>query len=101
MNSAATRCELQIQAASSPRLLGDLPLLEDPDGVAEWVAEAHVRAVETFRGLLHEVSDAARLEFLVQTLDVISQKNQAAESTLGDQLAKLFGGGFVVHRWTW
>src|SRR5713101_3305668 len=47
---------------SGPCLMGDLPLLEDPDGVAEGVADAHVGAVEVVGGLLGEVGNAARLE---------------------------------------
>src|SRR5688500_6996558 len=34
-----------LSAISGRHLLGDLPLLEDPDGVAEGVADAHVGAV--------------------------------------------------------
>ena len=40
----------------------DLRRLEDPDGVAEGVADAHVGAVEVVGGLLGDVGDATRLE---------------------------------------
>src|SRR5438874_6683589 len=78
--------------------LGDLPLLEDPDGVAEGVADAHVGAVEVVGGLLGEVGDAARLEGLVQTPDVVRLEHEPAQRALGDQLADLRSGGFVVYR---
>src|SRR2546421_6018353 len=84
--------------ASGLCFLGDLPLLEDPDGVAEGVADAHVRAVEVVRGLLGEVGDAARLEGLIQTPDVIRVEDEPAQRALRDQLAELRGGGFVMHR---
>src|SRR5438309_8886263 len=61
---------------SGPCLMGDLPLLEDPDGVAEWVADAHVGAVEVVGGLLGEVGDAARLEGLVQIPDVVRLEHE-------------------------
>src|ERR1700752_2137076 len=40
-------------------LLGDLSLLEDPDGVAERIAQAHVGPVEMVGGLLGEIGHAA------------------------------------------
>src|SRR2546429_869636 len=83
---------------SGPCLIGDLPLLEDPDGVAEGVADAHVGAVEVVGGLLGEVGDAARLEGLVQTPDVVRLEHEPAQRALRDQLADLRSGGFVVHR---
>src|SRR5205807_6928065 len=79
-------------------LIGDLPLLEDPDGVAEGVADAHVGAVEVVGGLLGEVGDAARLEGLVQTPDVVRLEHEPAQSALRDQLAELRSSGFVMHR---
>src|SRR6266481_8457303 len=84
---------------SGPCLIGDLPLLEDPDGVAEGVADAHVGAVEVLGGLLGEVGDAARLESLVQTPDVVRLEHEPAQCALRDQLAELRSGGFVMHRW--
>src|SRR2546430_7708065 len=83
---------------SGPCLIGDLPLLEDPDGVAEGVADAHVGAVEVVGGLLGEVADAARLEGLVQTPDVVRLEHEPAQRALRDQLAELRSGGFVMHR---
>src|SRR2546423_15140365 len=83
---------------SGPCLIGDLPLLEDPDGVAEGVADAHVGAVEVVGGLLGEVGDAARLEGLVQTPDVVRLEHETAQRALRDQLAELRSGGFVMHR---
>src|SRR6267154_4878872 len=62
---------LAMLCALGRRHSSDLPLLENPDGVAEWVANAHVSAVEVVGGLLGEVGDAARLEGLVQTPDVV------------------------------
>src|SRR2546430_7833159 len=85
-------------APSGPCLIGDLPLLEDPDGVAEGVADAHVGAVEVVGGLLGEVGDAARLEGLVQTPDVVRLEHEPAQRALRDQLAELRSGGFVMHR---
>ena len=49
-------------------------------------------------GLLGEVGDAARLEGLVQAPGVVGLEDQRAHGALGDQLAELRGGGFVVHR---
>src|SRR5205807_3966999 len=83
---------------SCRRLLGDLPLLEDPDGVAEGVADAHVDAVEVVGGLLGEVGDAARLEGLVQTPDVVRLEHEPAQGALRDQLPELRSSGFVMHR---
>src|SRR5438270_4849111 len=83
---------------SGPCLIGDLPLLEDPNGVAEGVADAHVGAVEVVGGLLGEVADAARLEGLVQTPDVVRLEHEPAQRALRDQLAELRSGGFVMHR---
>src|SRR5207253_6808560 len=48
------------------RPLGGLPLLQDPDRVAERVAYAHIGPVEVVSRLLGEVGDAALLERLVQ-----------------------------------
>ena len=72
--------------------------LEDPDGVAERVADAHVGAVEVVRGLLGEVGDAALLEGLVQRPGVVGVEDEAAHGALGDQLAELLGGRLVVER---
>src|SRR6266851_3346330 len=83
---------------SGRRLTGDLPLLEDPDRVAEGVADAQVGAVEVIGGLLGEVGDAPRLEGLVQTPDVVRLEHEPAQRALRDQLAELRGGGFVMHR---
>src|SRR5438876_6148923 len=83
---------------SGPCLLGNLPLLEDPNGVAEGVADAHVGAVEVVGGLLGEVGDAARLEGLVQTPDIVRLEHEPAQRALRDQLAELRSGGFVMHR---
>src|SRR5207302_3419526 len=79
-------------------LLGDLPLLEDPDGVAEGVADAHVGAIEVVGGLLGKVGDAARLEGVVQTPDVVRLEHESAQRAFRDQLAELRSGGFVMHR---
>src|SRR5438309_4246044 len=79
-------------------LMGDLPLLEDPDGVAEWVADAQVGAVEVLGGLLGEVGDAARLEGLVQTPDVVRLEHKPSQRALCDQLTELRSGGVVMHR---
>src|SRR5713226_8605299 len=79
-------------------LTGELPLLEDPDRVAEGVADAQVGAVEVVGGLLGEVGDAPRLEGLVQTPDVVRLEHEPAQRALRDQLAELRGGGFVMHR---
>src|SRR5258706_9149696 len=76
----------------------DLPLLEDSDGVAEGVPDAHVGAVEVVGGLLGEVGDAARLEGLVQTPDVVRLEHEPAHGALRDQLADLCSGGLVMHR---
>ena len=83
---------------SGGRLLGDLRLLEDPDGVAERIAEAHVGAVEVVGGLLGEVGDAALLEGLVERPGVVGDEDEAAERALGDQLADLLRGRLVVQR---
>src|SRR5687767_10878458 len=76
-----------LSAISGRHLMGDLRRLEDPDGVAEGIAEAHVDAVEVVGGLLGEVCDAARLEGLVQTADVVRLEDDGAHRALGDQLA--------------
>src|ERR1700694_3419779 len=86
-----------LTAMSGRHLLGHLALLKDPDGVSERVAEAHVGAVEVLDGLLGEVSDAARLEGLVETADVVGVEDEGAHRTLGDQLAELRGGGVIVQ----
>src|SRR5207248_6322195 len=90
-----------LSTMSGGDLLGNLPLLEDPDGVAEGVADAHVGPVEVVGGLLSEVRDAARLEGLVQTPDVVRLEDEPANGALGDQFAELRGGGFVVNRRAW
>src|ERR1700681_2569223 len=87
-------------ASSGLRGMSDLLRLEDPDGVAEGVADAHVSAVEVIGGLLGEVGDAALLEGLVQAPDVVRDEDKAAHGALGDQLAELRSGGFVLHRRT-
>ena len=78
--------------------MSDLPLLQDPDGVAEGVADAHVGAVEVIGWLLGEVGDAALLQGLVQAPGVVGQENEAAQGALGDQLAKPGSRGIVVQR---
>src|SRR5687767_4462653 len=85
-------------AISGRHLLRGLRRLEDPDGVAEGVAEAHIDAVEVVGGLLGEVGDSARHEGRVETSDVVRLENNGAHRALGDQLAELRGGGFVVQR---
>src|SRR4029077_10957723 len=86
-----------LTAISGRHFLGDFPLLQDPDRVSERVTEAHVGAVEVLDGLLGEVRDAAGLERLVETADVVRVEYEAAHRTLGDQLADLRGGGIVVE----
>lgn len=83
---------------SGRRLLGDLSLLEDPNGVAERIADAHVGAVEVLGGLLGEVGDATRLEGFVEAPGIVRVEDEADEGALGDQLAQLRGRGFVVQR---
>src|ERR1700694_2207886 len=83
---------------SGLRHTGDLLRLKDPDGVAGGVADAHVGAVEVVGGLLGEVGDAALLESLVQTPDVVRDEDDAAHGPLADQLAELRSGGFVLRR---
>src|SRR6267154_4900845 len=80
---------LAMVSALGRRHSSDLPLLENPDGVAEGVANAHVGAVEVVGGLLGEVGDAARLEGLVQTADGVSLEHEPAQRALRDQLAEL------------
>src|SRR5438093_299424 len=41
-------------SSSGSRFLGDLSLLQDPDWVAEGIAQAHVGAIEMVGGLLRE-----------------------------------------------
>src|SRR5262245_39578556 len=72
--------------------------LEDPDRVAERIAEAHVGPVEVVDGLLGEVADAPLLERLVEGVDVVGVEDEAVEGALGDQLAELVGGRLVVER---
>src|SRR5712691_2437334 len=73
---------------SGRHLVGDLAggsgwrLLEDPDGVAEGVADAYIGAIEVLDRLLGEVRDAARLEGLVQTPGVVRQEDEAAHGAL-------------------
>src|SRR2546423_903110 len=86
-----------LAAMSGRHLLGDLALLENPDGVAERVTKPHVGAVEVLDGLLGEIGDTARLERLVETADVVRVEDEPAHRTLGDQLAELGGGGVVVQ----
>src|SRR4029450_5893612 len=83
---------------SGGRLMGGLALLEAPDRVAERIANAHVRAVEVLGGLLREVRDAARLERFVEALGIVGDEHEAAQRSLGDELAELGRGGFVVER---
>ena len=71
--------------------------LEDPDGVAERVTEAHVGAVEVVDRLLREVVDTALLERLVEPAHIVRDEDEAAQGALGDQLAELLGGGLVVE----
>ena len=59
-----------------------LALLEDPDRVAERIAEAHVRAVEVVGGLLREVGDAALLERLVEAVGIVGDEHEAAQRPL-------------------
>ena len=75
-----------------------LALLQDADGVAEGVPNAHVGAVEVLRRLLGEVGDAALAECVVEGAGVVGDEDQAAQRTLGDQLAKLLGRRLVVER---
>ena len=75
-----------------------LALLQDANGVAEGVPNAHVDAVEVVRGLLGEVGDAALSEGVVEGADVVGDEDQAAQRTLGDQLAQLLGRPLVVER---
>src|SRR6266581_1757569 len=83
---------------SGPCLLGDLPLLEDPDGVAERVPDAHVGAIEVVGGLLGEVGDAAPFEGLIQPPGVVGVEDEAAQGALRDQLAEPLSRRFVVQR---
>src|SRR5688500_14615580 len=85
-------------APSGGGLLGDLSLLEDPDRVAEGVADAQVGAVEVVGGLLGEIGDATRLQGLEQAADVVRLEDEAVHRALGDQLADLRTGGLVVER---
>ncbi len=80
----------------SPR--GDLLRLQDPYGIPERVADAHVRAVEMISRLLREVGDAAVLERLVQRPGVVRCEDETGQGTLGDQLADLLGRRVVVRR---
>src|SRR5467141_3908936 len=88
---------LAMLCALGRRHSGDLPLLENPDGVAEGVANAHVGAIEVVGGLLGEVGDAARLEGLVKTPDVVRVEHEPAQRALRDEFAELRSGGFVMH----
>src|SRR5262245_3517352 len=81
----------------SGRGLGGWSLLQDPYGIAEWVTNAHVRAVEGVCRLLCEVAHAARRELCDQATRVISQEDQARQCALRDQLAQLLGRGLVVE----
>src|SRR4051812_9702347 len=72
--------------------------LEDPDGVAERVAQAHVGPVEVLHRLLGEVRDSAGLEGLVQRARVVGVEDEAAQRALGDQLAELLGRRLVMER---
>src|SRR5487761_74575 len=92
LRSALGRCCLE-------SALG-LPL-EDPDRVAEGVADLHVGPVEVVGGLLDEVGYTALLQGFVQTADVVSVEDQSTHCTLGEQLAELGSGGFVLHRRPW
>src|ERR1700690_390484 len=85
-------------AESGVRLLGDLPLLEDPDPVAEGIAKAHVGAVEVVGRLLREVGDPARPEGFVHCADVVHDEHEPAHRALGDQLAELRRRRLVVER---
>src|SRR5258705_779891 len=88
-------------AISGRHLLGELRRLEDPDGVPEGVAQAHVDTVEVIGGLLREVGDAARQEGLVEVPHVVRLEDDGAHGAFGDQLAELRGGGLVVQRRAW
>ena len=72
--------------------------LEDPDRVAERVAETHVGPVEVVDRLLGEVGDAPLLERLVERADVVGVEDEPAQRALCDQLAELLGGCLVVQR---
>ena len=65
--------------------------------VAERVAQAQVHAVEVLGRLLGEVGDTALLEGLVQGPGIVGVEDEAAQRALGDQLAELLSGGFVVQ----
>src|SRR6476660_3538266 len=60
---------------SGGRPLGDLRRLQDPDGVAEGIADAHVGAVEVVGGLLGEVGDAPLLAGLVERPCVVGMEH--------------------------
>src|SRR3954454_4469453 len=79
-------------------LRAGLALLEDPDRVAERIADAHVRAVEVVGGLLREVGYAPLLERLVQGARVVGDEDEAAYGALRDELADLRRRRLVVQR---
>ena len=72
--------------------------MEDSDVVAEGVPDAHVRAIKVVGGFLCEVGDAARMQAVVDGANIVGDEDQATERTLGDQIAELIGGGFIVER---
>lgn len=78
-------------------LLGHLPLLQNPDGVAEWVANAHVGSVEVLGGFLGEVGDAPLAQRVVHGARVVGDEHEAAQGALGDQLAQALSCGVVVE----
>ena len=84
-----------------PSPSGGLALLEDPDRVAERIANAHVRAVEVVGGLLREIGHTAPLERLVQLAGIVGDEHEAAQRALGDELPDLRRGRLVVQRRAW
>src|SRR5439155_17233159 len=83
---------------SGGRLLGGLALLQDPDGVAERIADAHIGPVEMIGGFLGEVRDTPLLERLVESASIVGDEHEAAQRSLGDDPAQLGCGRFVMQR---
>ena len=63
-------------------------MLDDPDGVAKRVPDAHVGAIEVIGGLLGNVGDAARFESLVEPPGIVRIEDKAAQGALRNQLAE-------------
>src|SRR5687767_60393 len=91
----------QAPSPSGRRLLGDLGRLQDPDGVAEGVADPHVGAVEVVGRLLGEVGDAPFLQGLVQGPAVVRLEGHPADRAFRDELTDLRRRGLVVGGWSW